>query len=313
MHHYDTPQILQDLGGLANPIFADYFELYADVLYQNFGHKIKTWITFNEPFDLCVDGYGRGRFPPFVNASGIGEYLCIQSILISHAKAYHLYKNKYAQSQGGRVSITLNSRYYYPKDETVDQSVIERALQFRLGILAHPIFSKTGGYPPIMIEQIERNSLEEGYTRSRLPKLSDQQKEFIRGTADFFAFNYYTSRMAELDQNSTLTKISWEKDAGILSTVKPDWIQAKSDWLYSVPQGLRDLLKWINQEYDSPEIMITENGWSDNGELQDNSRINYLRTHIQEILKAIVCDGVNVTRYTVWSIIDNFEWLSGYT
>lgn len=313
MHHYDTPQFLQDLGGLANPIFADYFETYADVLYSNFGNKVKIWLTFNEPFDVCIDGYGKGKAPPFVNASGRADYLCVHHVLLSHAKAYHRYRSRYQPQQNGRVSITLNSRYFYPKNGDVDENFIDRALQFRLGLFAHPIFSPNGGYPPIMIETIARNSLSEGFSKSRLPEMSSHLRSFIKGTADFFAFNYYTSRIIEPDVNNTLQTISWAKDAGFVASVNPEWIRGKSDWLYSVPDGLRDLLNWIKTEYNNPEIMITENGWSDNGELEDNGRINYLRSHLYAILKAIVCDDVNLTGYTIWSIIDNFEWLQGYT
>lgn len=34
---------------------------------------------------------------------------------------------------------------------------------------------------------------------------------------------------------------------------------------------------WVRVEYNNPEVLITENGWSDEGELQDDGRINYLR------------------------------------
>uniref|UniRef100_A0A336M4Z6 CSON012226 protein n=1 Tax=Culicoides sonorensis TaxID=179676 RepID=A0A336M4Z6_CULSO len=313
MHHYDTPQAIQDLGGLANPVFCDFFETYADVLFSNFGDKVKTWLTFNEPFDVCVEGYGTGHIPPFVHASGRADYLCIHHVLISHARAYHLYKSKYEPSQNGKISIALNSRYYYAKNANVSQDLVERALQFRLGIFAHAIFTETGGYPPVIIESVAFNSLKEGFSKSRLPEMSNHLKAYIKGTADFFAFNYYTSRLVEPDSNGTITQISWAKDAGFLMSTDPSWIQAKSDWLFSVPDGLRDLLVYIKNEYDNPEIVITENGWSDGGELEDNGRINYLRSHLHAMLKAIICDDVQVSGYAIWSIIDNFEWLSGYT
>lgn len=37
---------------------------------------------------------------------------------------------------------------------------------------------------------------------------------------------------------------------------------------------------WIRTEYDNPETIITENGWSDNGELEDHGRIDYLKVII---------------------------------
>lgn len=60
-------------------------------------------------------------------------------------------------------------------------------------------------------------------------------------------------------------------------------------------------------------MIVTENGWSDTGERNDNGRIDYLRSHLKAVLKARLQDGCNVTGYTHWSIIDNFEWNQGYT
>lgn len=73
------------------------------------------------------------------------------------------------------------------------------------------------------------------------------------------------------------------------------------------------LISWIRDEYDNPEVVITENGWSDDGQLKDTGRIDYLRDHLREVLRAVVDDDCNVTGYTVWSILDNFEWARGFT
>lgn len=58
--------------------------------------------------------------------------------------------------------------------------------------------------------------------------------------------------------------------------------------------------------------MITENGWSDDGQLNDIGRINYMQLHLKAILEAREM-GCDVTGYAHWSIIDNFEWAAGYT
>lgn len=71
--------------------------------------------------------------------------------------------------------------------------------------------------------------------------------------------------------------------------------------------------RWIKKEYKNPEVIISENGWSDDGRLNDVDRVEYLKDHLTEVVKAVRNDGCNVKGYTVWSIIDNFEWLSGYT
>lgn len=132
MFHWDLPQYIQDLGGLTNPIFVDYFEHYADVLYQHFGDRVKRWITFNEPFIFCIEGYATGRFAPNVKAPGVGEYLCGHHTLQAHAAAYHLYKQKYFDKQKGQVGINLVSRSHYPKDSSISADLVELAQEFRV-------------------------------------------------------------------------------------------------------------------------------------------------------------------------------------
>ena len=113
-----------------------------------------------------------------------------------------------------------------------------------MGWLAHAIFSKSGGYPPVMVKTIASNSELEGRHWSRLPEMSLEWKTFIRGSADFLGINYYTSRIVTMNNNSYTTKNpSWEKDLNIREHIDPAWPQAKSPWLYSVPHGLGELLR----------------------------------------------------------------------
>lgn len=44
-----------------------------------------------------------------------------------------------------------------------------------------------------------------------------------------------------------------------------------------MPEGLRKQLAWIKNEYGDPPMIITENGYADNGQLEDYDRINYIK------------------------------------
>lgn len=60
------------------------------------------------------------------------------------------------------------------------------------------------------------------------------------------------------------------------------------------------------------QVLITENGWVDDGEMEDDGRIEYIHDHLHEIQNAILNDGCNVKGYIAWSLIDAFEWAQGY-
>ncbi|CAO1391204.1 unnamed protein product [Diamesa hyperborea] len=243
LYHWDLPQYLQDLGGFADPMIVNHFENYADVLYKAFGDRVKKWITFNEPWNFCVDGYGTGKVPPQVVSNGVGEYLCSHYMLQSHAAAYHLYKNKYFSVQKGLVGITLIVDGYLPKNRSLmENEDTQKAQEFRMGWYAHPIFSKEGGYPQVMIDVIGNNSMKEGRNTSRLPTMSDEMKTSLRGSADFFGLNYYTTRLVE--KATTQKGVSWENDVGLDFTIDSTWKRGKS-------QGLHDVIVWIKNNYNN--------------------------------------------------------------
>ena len=167
-----------------------------------------------------------------------------------------------------------------------------------------------------MIDVINVNSQKEGRNSSRLPVFSQNEIAQIRGSADFFGLNYYTSRIGQPAEDINFVSSpnpSIARDQFVLESTDNNWPRAKSQWLYSVPIGLRQLLNWIKTQYDNPEVIITENGWSDDGDIYDIARIEYLQGHLKALLDAIRLDNCNVKGYTFWSVIDNFEWMMGYT
>lgn len=69
-----------------------------------------------------------GAHAPAINAHGIGEYLCGHNVLKAHALVYRLYKQKYYSEQQGKISISLNSEFFFSKINS--KSVVDRAMQF---------------------------------------------------------------------------------------------------------------------------------------------------------------------------------------
>lgn len=126
-----------------------------------------------------------------------------------------------------------------------------------------------------MIDRVAERSKQEGLEQSRLPAFTDEEVEYIKGTSDFFALNTYTSSMVTWNDDWPLEESSYDADISVATYKDPSWNSTASDWLKVVPWGTRKLLNWVDQHYNHPEIIITENGCSDHGILEDDERINY--------------------------------------
>lgn len=81
----------------------------------------------------------------------------------------------------GRISITLDSSWEESyTNKTEDIAASERAMEFRLGRFANPIFVN-GDYPQVMKDYIGRKSQMEGRNTPRLPEFTDAEKARIVG------------------------------------------------------------------------------------------------------------------------------------
>lgn len=130
LHHYDFPHDLQKFGGFSNYITVKYFESFAKLVFDRFADRVKYWITFNEPYHACIEGYGRGVRTPLVKADGVGDYLCIHNKLKAHATVYHLYRKQFYNKYKGKIGIAISARFSY--SATNDTAAVDRALQFQV-------------------------------------------------------------------------------------------------------------------------------------------------------------------------------------
>ena len=290
LYHWDLPQALQEVGGWANETVVEHFANYADYCFKSFGDRAKLWITFNEPWIVTMLGYGCGGHAPGICEDGTTTYIVGHNIIKSHAHAWHIYNDMYRPSQDGQLGITLNSDFIEPFDRNNPTHVeaAETILQFNLGWFGHAIYVD-GDYPQVMKDNVADKSAKQGLSQSRLPEFTAQEKEFIKGTGDFFGLNHYTTTYAVDTDYVVSDPPSYYNDQNAGSFKDDSWPRTGSSWLQIVPWGLRRLLVWLDNEYKVP-IYVTENGVStkDVYELEDTQRVNYYKSYINEVLKGKV-------------------------
>ncbi|XLR18290.1 hypothetical protein S83_046202 [Arachis hypogaea] len=325
LFHWDLPLILEDeYGGFLSPNIINDFRDYAEICFKEFGDRVKHWITLNEPWTFSQGGYASGMLAPgrcskWVNPnctagdSATEPYLVAHHQLLSHASAVQLYKKKYQESQKGVIGITLVSHWFVPTSNSkLDQMAAERAIDFMFGWFMEPL--TRGDYPKSMRSLVGK----------RLPKFSADEVKVVKDSFDFIGLNYYTTNYAAYSHKLTNAKPNYLTDSHANLTTERNGVpigpRAASNWLYVYPKGIQQLLLYTKEKYNNPLIYITENGIDEFNDptlsleeaLIDTFRIDYYYRHLF-YLQSAIRDGVNVKGYFAWSLLDNFEWASGYT
>jgi beta-glucosidase len=310
LYHWDLPAALEfELHGWLGAELPDVFAAYAGLCFRHFGDRVKNWITINEAWVVAILGYGHGVFAPGIKSNDL-PYVAGHNLILAHAKAVDLYRKEFQKVQGGRIGMTNNCDWREPLTVSVaDQAAASRALEFFLGWFADPIYK--GDYPDSMKTRLG----------NRLPAFTPDEKALIRGSSDFFGLNHYTTMYAAdarsgNDAGSVYGNGGLSADQDVVLSISPDWKLTDMQWAI-VPWGCRKLLEWIAERYGNPPLYITENGCAfddplKDGKIADADRVAFFEGYLGAVHEAIE-HGVEVKGYFIWSLLDNFEWASGYS
>ncbi|XP_059458185.1 beta-glucosidase 11-like isoform X1 [Corylus avellana] len=328
LHHSDLPQALEDeYGGWIDRKIVKDFTAYADVCFRKFGDRVSHWTTVNEANVFVLAGYDTGSLPPQHCSSPFGfnctrgnsstePYLAAHHILLAHASAAVLYKEKYQDKQHGFIGINLFAYWIVPLTNTTEDAIAsQRAMDFMVGWYVNPLMY--GDYPDVM----KRN------VGTRLPTFTNLESNQVKGSIDFLGVNYYLTVYVK-DNSSKLemelrnfnadmaVDITFTQKDMSSSEVRECTLNCRDASLnqFSItPWGLQGLLEYFKQVYGNPPIYIYENGQETqrNSSLEDWPRVKYLQGYIGALLDALR-NGSNTRGYFQWSFLDVFEMLDGY-
>ncbi|MFN0081382.1 MAG: GH1 family beta-glucosidase [Ferruginibacter sp.] len=294
LYHWDLPEILQQKGGWANRDIIQWFGHFAECCVKNFGDRVKHWMVLNEPMVFTGAGYFLGVHAP--GKKGLASFL---------AAAHHA---TMCQAEGARiikslrpdckVGTTISYSHVEPfssKERDIAATIKVDALLNRMFI--EPLLGM--GYPTKELKILERIE--------RFMIAGDEKK--LAFDMDFIGLQNYTREIVKYAPFMPFVKAKIIKanDRNVMATLM--------NWeVY--PASIYHALTRLNKYEGIKEIIVTENGAAFNDEVVDNNivdthRIDFLKSYLAEVLKAKK-EGVNVTGYFVWTLLDNFEWAEGF-
>ena len=296
LYHWDLPLCLGEKGGWLNRDTAYIFSDYCDKIVRHFGDKVPYWTTTNEPWSCAFLGHARGLHAPGIknyNSAGIVAH----HLNLAHGLSLNSIKSNINKSKVGVVHC-LQVIEPFSKNEK-DIEAANTVWGEANGIFLEPMFK--GTYPNHMIKY--------------LPCLDDEKivkdgdLKLISSPIDYLGLNYYVHEVVKFD--NTIPQIFARRMAplGPLTTIGSGLS----------PDGLEKILMIpkLNYNVDIP-IFIAEVGYLFNdyvnpdGSVNDKERIKYYEGLVKSAKQAMD-NGVDLRGFFAWTLLDDFEWDSGYS
>jgi beta-glucosidase len=307
LYHWDLPQALEDAGGWLGRDTVERFAEYARTCYDAYGDRVRRWLTINEPWIVGLLGYLHGLHAPGHRDDVRGEATVFHHLLLAHGRGVQELR---AGGSGGEAGIALSLAPHYPwSDDPADVAASWASDGYVNRWFLDPLFR--GSYPDDMRARYEA-------IVGPLDFIQDGDLETIATPSDHLGVNYYARRVMRAAPGRD--PYPWEVvvlgDTELTGGVTGG-VPMTEGGTEITPQAFTDLLVRLKDDYDCPRIIITENGavYADepgpDGHVHDERRVLYIKQHLAAVHAAIE-QGVDVTGFCYWSLLDNFEWALGY-
>ena len=302
MFHFDLPYEIEKKGGWTRRESIDEFVNFAKILFENYGDRVKYWLTINEQNILTLSGDVIGT----CNLTGVTNkykklYQENHHMLLAQAKVMKLC---HEMIPGAKIGPAPNISLVYPasckpKDILAAQNfnAIRNWLYLDMAVW--------GRYNNLVWKFLEEHDA--------IPVIEEGDMDIMaQGHPDFIGFNYYSTATVEWADANTETSSGDQQggscEPGVYKNFSnPNLLRSEFGWEID-PDGFRATVREMYSRYHLP-MLVTENGLgaydklTEDGKIHDRYRIDYLRKHIEQI-KLAVSEGVEMMGYCPWSAID---------
>lgn len=304
LFHWDFPYELHKKGGWMNPDSPSWFAEYTKIIIERLSDRVKYFFTFNEPQCFIGCGYSQGKHAPGLKQSVRDTLAMAHNVLLAHGHSVKVMRT-YAKSDV-KIGFAPTASMNYPCSNKPEDIEAARRSIFNMPKKIDEewwAWNVTWWSDPILLGHYPEDGLE--LLRDYLPEIKEGDMEIISQTIDFLGHNIYSGRAIQADENGEPIYLARELGAP----------KTALNWPVT-PEALYWGPRFLYERYKKP-IYITENGLSCHdvvsvdGKVHDPNRIDFLHRYIKAFKRAAE-DGVEAAGYFQWSLLDNFEWHSGY-
>jgi beta-glucosidase len=305
LFHWDSPQALEDrYGSWQSREIAKDFADYCSATVQRLGDRLTHWMTINEIACFTFQGYGTSTVPPSAPGTMLKSRKELSQTVHHALLAHGLGCQAIRAASPGRCHVSLvdNFQSFIPVIETPENiAAVRRAFVSteNNGVILVPAL--TGRYDPQRWAELGADA----------PEVQPGDLETICQPLDALGFNIYTGSYVRAAENAQ----------GFEELPLPKgYPQMHMSWLNFLPESLYWGVRMVSEALGKKNlpIYVAENGCATDdevtpqGEVLDTGRILYMRAYLRSAQRAIA-EGYPLQGYFHWSLMDNFEWSSGYS
>ena len=279
LHHFANPLWLAEQGGWANADTVAYFERFVRKVVEALGDLTHLWCTINEPNIYSLLAHITGDWPP-------GKKNALDFIRV------------------GRNQLRAHA--------IAAQVIHKHDSEAQVGIVKH-----MAAIDPLQVDQVADRlvaSLQDRVLNwGFLASISHGRYQFPFGVGlgsigasshgnTFIGLNYYGRDRVRFNLKSPDTLFGSPVPAPPETAWPEPWTTRE---MY--PEGIARFATQLAR-YDQP-IYVTENGLAD---AEDSKRPGFIIGHLSALHRAIQ-QGADVRAYYHWTLVDNYEWVEGWT
>jgi beta-glucosidase len=296
LYHWDLPEALEQEGGWASFSVNGAFNSFVELCGREYGDKVKNWIVMNEPFGFTSLGYMLGIHAP--GQTGLTNFFsAVHHAAIAQADGGRILRSEVSKAN---IGTTFSCSEIVPlTDSDADNLAAKRMDSLVNRLFIEPLLGL--GYPTADWEVLEKFAIKHSTWRHTTRLTFDF--DYI-GLQNYFPLTVKYNAFVPVLQ-------AWEVKAK--TRKKPftamGW-EVNADSFYNI-------IKQFAAYPQIKQLMITENGAAykdtlrSDGLIHDQERIAYFEQYLKALLK-IKNEGINVTGYMAWTLMDNFEWAEGF-